>query len=244
MILDFEKWHGAKNDFIVLWMNPSDIELESLRAAASRLCARDGAGIGADGLLILRPQAAREKLLPDMLTIINSDGSMAATCGNGIRVASLSVLRRFWNATFRVDIPDAFELPLAAGGSVMVRYLGHQSLTQTSRHWPYVSVAMGRPLVDASRDPQHFAAVQAEVARISSEIGLSKPLGRWNYVHIGNEHLVFQLEQADRDLLLRVGPAFQQSKLWDGINVHLAVAKSVEPKDNQRASREIAANID
>jgi len=74
--LRFWKMHGLGNDFVV-------VEGPALLAPdrAARLCDRRR-GIGADGLLSLLP--AREGGAAYM-HIYNSDGSVAAMCGNGIR---------------------------------------------------------------------------------------------------------------------------------------------------------------
>lgn len=71
----FTKMQGLGNDFIVY----RDGEVPSAIRAAE-LCRR-GSGIGADGLIIPLPS---EKADVAML-LINSDGSVAPMCGNGIR---------------------------------------------------------------------------------------------------------------------------------------------------------------
>ena len=94
MILKFEKWHGAKNDFILTWLlGDDDVIFDSLVRQAPTLCARDGSGVAADGLLVMHI-SDREQVFADRLSIINSDGSLAETCGNGIRCAALSTLKR------------------------------------------------------------------------------------------------------------------------------------------------------
>ena len=80
MLVPFEKWHGCKNDFIVVWLEPQAKEVfQSLQKRASQICARDGAGVGADGILVLH-QDSRNDLQPATMTIINKDGSLAANC--------------------------------------------------------------------------------------------------------------------------------------------------------------------
>jgi len=74
--LRFRKMHGLGNDFVVV---DGPALLGPDRAA--RLCDRRR-GIGADGLLSLLP--AREGGAAYM-HVYNSDGSVAAMCGNGIR---------------------------------------------------------------------------------------------------------------------------------------------------------------
>ena len=54
MNLSFEKWHGAKNNFIVCHLTKNDDYLfDAIKKNVSALCANDGSGIGADGVLIL-----------------------------------------------------------------------------------------------------------------------------------------------------------------------------------------------
>lgn len=76
MPLHFWKYHGIGNDFVVIEGGP----LVS-PDRAERLCDRRR-GIGADGILtILPPQDGGVAYMH----IYNSDGSVAAMCGNGIR---------------------------------------------------------------------------------------------------------------------------------------------------------------
>lgn len=75
----FTKMHGTGNDFIVI----DDRENRFLgreEELALRLCNRHF-GIGADGLLIVR----NSDIACIKMVIINSDGSYASMCGNGIR---------------------------------------------------------------------------------------------------------------------------------------------------------------
>lgn len=76
--MKFTKMHGNGNDFIVI----EDLEnkLKDESNLAKELCHRNFA-IGADGLLIVR----KSNCADIKMTIINSDGSLANMCGNGIR---------------------------------------------------------------------------------------------------------------------------------------------------------------
>ncbi|HZZ85994.1 MAG TPA: diaminopimelate epimerase [Anaeromyxobacteraceae bacterium] len=77
MALTFHKYQGLGNDFVV-------IEAKSLMEPerARRLCDRRR-GIGADGVLTLLPAKAAGAAA--FMHIYNSDGSVAAMCGNGVR---------------------------------------------------------------------------------------------------------------------------------------------------------------
>jgi diaminopimelate epimerase len=74
--LRFWKYHGLGNDFVVV-EGPPLVD----PGRASRLCDRRR-GIGADGVLTLLPA---EDGGAAYMHVYNSDGSVAAMCGNGIR---------------------------------------------------------------------------------------------------------------------------------------------------------------
>jgi len=76
--MKFTKMHGNGNDFIVI--EDLDNKLINESSLAKRLCHRNFS-IGADGILIVR----RSMKADIKMTIINSDGSLANMCGNGIR---------------------------------------------------------------------------------------------------------------------------------------------------------------
>lgn len=83
--LAFWKYHGLGNDFVV-------VEAAELMAAARavRLCDRRR-GIGADGVLSVLPP---RKGGVAYMHIYNSDGSVAAMCGNGIRCVARHIAER------------------------------------------------------------------------------------------------------------------------------------------------------
>ncbi|MEE2904031.1 MAG: diaminopimelate epimerase [Myxococcota bacterium] len=76
----FNKYHGLGNDFIILDERESGHLINS--DLAKRLCDRTR-GIGADGVLTILP--SRNSDANSRLHIWNSDGSVAAMCGNGLR---------------------------------------------------------------------------------------------------------------------------------------------------------------
>lgn len=71
--------HGLGNDFILI-NTLKDTESLDYSILAPKLCDRNF-GIGADGLLLILPS----KTADIKMQIINSDGSEAEMCGNGIR---------------------------------------------------------------------------------------------------------------------------------------------------------------
>ncbi len=240
MYIEFEKWHGAKNDFVLTWLAGNDpVIFDSLKRQATAICNRNGSGIGADGILVLHTDHSKQAL-PKQLSIINSDGSLAATCGNGIRCAALSTLRRYRELEPKEAL-EGFELPLKSS-TVSCRFLGHGDL-KSKNYWPLVSATMGIPKLNAENETLYHQA-QEEVTRVARSLKLPDLERDWALVNIANNHLVFFLDDADRQLLQRVGPAFQESKYWDGINVHLAVAKEVSAKEKNQAANKLGHTIE
>ncbi|OYT15816.1 MAG: diaminopimelate epimerase [Bacteroidetes bacterium 4572_77] len=78
MILEFYKYHGAGNDFIILDNRQESLELSSKQIAF--LCHRHK-GIGADGLMLLESSTSSDFYMK----YYNSDGQKGSMCGNGGR---------------------------------------------------------------------------------------------------------------------------------------------------------------
>jgi diaminopimelate epimerase len=241
MQLKFEKWHGNLNDFIVTWLPDDPLIEESVIRQAKALCDREGGGIGADGILLLTPKPDKGDLVPAKLRIINSDGSIANTCGNGIRCAALSTLKRFYDAPHKVDIPDGFDIPLDTS-IANVRFLSRDELEISKPRWPLVTVAMGEPRINDQND--EFLEVKAFIEAYAKAQQLPDLTHDWAFVRLANDHLVFFLDQIDHDLLRKVGPDLQSSSLWDGINVHLATSKQLSNDDKRQSSQLLSEPIE
>ena len=81
MTLDFAKYHGIGNDFILLDHLKGGPSLDS--ALARQLCHRNF-GIGADGVIALESVEGADA----KIRILNANGSDASMCGNGLRCAA------------------------------------------------------------------------------------------------------------------------------------------------------------
>ncbi|HUV05470.1 MAG TPA: diaminopimelate epimerase [Armatimonadota bacterium] len=78
--LEFTKAHGIGNDFIIIDCLRGNLGDTNLARLAVRLCDRNF-GIGGDGLILILPSERADF----RMRTINSDGSEAEMCGNGIR---------------------------------------------------------------------------------------------------------------------------------------------------------------
>ena len=102
MMIDFVKMHGLGNDFVLIDDFSQEIELSSEQVAL--LCDRRF-GIGADGVILVRPSQTAG--CTAYMHYVNSDGSLSAMCGNGVRCfAKYLVDRGYVNASSRHFVAD------------------------------------------------------------------------------------------------------------------------------------------
>jgi diaminopimelate epimerase len=140
----FVKGHGTENDFVVLPSYDADLSAETVRA----LCDRR-AGIGADG--VLRVVRDGDSFFMDYR---NADGSIAETCGNGIRVFARYLVDAGLAPAGELDIDTRsgvrrVTVP-ADGGDITVDMgqasrLDDAAVTVGSSSWKAVGWSMGNP---------------------------------------------------------------------------------------------------
>ena len=88
MQIPFTKAHGARNDFLLTWA--ADAPAGDRAAMARAICDRH-TGVGADGWILLTPQA--DAASDGAIELYNSDGSAAELSGNGTRCAAAFLIR-------------------------------------------------------------------------------------------------------------------------------------------------------
>ncbi len=130
----FTKMHGLGNDFILVNGFQEQLPLD-LKQTSLNLCDRHF-GIGADGLIIVLPSQKADI----RMVIINSDGSEAEMCGNGIRCFAKYV----------------YELGLIAKDEFTVETLAgimRPKLVLAGGQVKGVTVDMGEPVLERSAVP-------------------------------------------------------------------------------------------
>src|SRR3954468_2916748 len=88
----FAKYHGLGNDFLVVDLRTADpADAAAIQAPPSviALCDRQF-GVGGDGVLAVLPSATADA----RMRVLNSDGSEAEMCGNGIRCVAKELYER------------------------------------------------------------------------------------------------------------------------------------------------------
>ena len=134
----FQKMHGLGNDFIL--MDEIDPLKYDLKALAIKLCDRHQ-GIGADGIILILPSDIADV----KMRIINSDGSEANMCGNGIRC--------FAKYVYDNQINTAKSFTIETGAGVMI-----PELIVEDGKVLFVKVNMGAPHLERSEIPMIGAA--------------------------------------------------------------------------------------
>ncbi|MBU3195483.1 diaminopimelate epimerase [Clostridium algidicarnis] len=164
--MNFKKMHGNGNDFIII----EDLNNEYLGKEgniALKLCNRNF-GIGADGILIVR----NSKEADVEMVIINSDGSYASMCGNGIRC--------FAKYVYEEKIVEKTIINIKTGDGIK-----KVSLTLKGDNIEEITVYMGKP----SLDPNNISEV-SEKPIINKPLEINNKLYIINSLHLGVTHTV------------------------------------------------------
>ena len=169
--MEFTKWHGLGNDFVLVEGRPDRWPPGQLASLASRICDRHF-GVGGDGLIFI----FKDDQGTVNMRIFNADGSEPEMCGNGLRcVAKYAYLRG-------LAPQRSFDIKTKAG--VMV-----PEIIMDGDRVAAVKVDMGEPVLDRERIP----VLGAPGARmIEEEIALDGERVIATAVSMGNPHcLVF-----------------------------------------------------
>jgi diaminopimelate epimerase len=180
MKIRFTKAHGAKNDFLLTWLQ--DAPEADLPQIARAICDRH-TGIGADGWLLVKGPSDAEA--EGEITLYNSDGSLAEISGNGTRCAAAFLIRHGF-------APGLVRIRTGAGIKTL-RLLDRREL------WFEFEMNMGRPEVIAER-----FALEVEQATASHWQETRSPAPLANLIdctllHVGNPQCVVPVNNFDFD---------------------------------------------
>ena len=191
-MMKFQKMHGLGNDFIL--MDEIDPLKYDLSALAIKLCDRHQ-GIGADGIILILPS----EIADVKMRIINSDGSEANMCGNGIRC--------FAKYVYDNQINTAKSFTIETGAGIMI-----PELIIEDGKVLFVKVNMGAPHLDRSQIP--MTGVPGNV--IDESINIAGKDYKITSLLMGVPHtIVFADHLAEEDLitigkLIEKHPSFTQ----------------------------------
>ena len=191
MPIEFTKYHGLGNDFILI-DNRHSSEPVITAEQAVEMCDRHF-GIGADGVIFALPA---QNGTDYTMRIFNSDGSEPEMCGNGIRCL----------AKFIADLEGSdakTEYRIHTGAGVIITEL---------RSDGQVKVDMGVPRLLAAEIPTTLAAPDAKVIDVLIEVADKS----WSVtcVSMGNPHCITFVEDVSAVVLETVGPQFEHHQAF------------------------------
>lgn len=192
LAIDFAKYHGLGNDFILI-DNRHQLEPCITQAEAVKWCDRHF-GIGADGVIFALPG---QNGTDYTMRIFNSDGSEPEMCGNGIRC-----LARFI-AELEGKSNETVEYRIHTLAGVITPKIGQNGL---------VTVDMGEPRLLAKQIPTTLSTPEEKVVNQSLEIDSKTWLV--TCVSMGNPHCITFVEDVATVPLETIGPKFENHPVF------------------------------
>ncbi len=199
--LEFEKYHGLGNDYIIIndiqWRIPE----EKKPQLALNLC-KSHFSIGADGLIfVCAPEKEDIKM-----RIFNEDGSEAEMCGNGIRCFSKYV--------YENNIIRKNPINIETHKGILVAKLNILADTVKS-----VEINMGPPILDCEKVP--VIPLKKDNKCVNEPIEVLDKIFNFTAVSMGNPHaVIFVDEQLNNYDLNKYGAAIESHERFPNkINV-------------------------
>ncbi|MBI5117423.1 diaminopimelate epimerase [Candidatus Poribacteria bacterium] len=184
--MKFTKMHGLGNDFVVV--DGFKETVPDPERLAVTICDRR-TGVGADGLIVIMPS----NKAAFRMHYINSDGSIAEMCGNGIRCLSKYVYEH--GLTKSVDF--LVETP---GG------LNRQILRVEDGRVAEVSVDMGRPRFLRPEIPM----LGGNSTVVNEPLEVDGQVYRITALSTANPHAVIFVDDIERAPVTEVGPKIER----------------------------------
>lgn len=185
MEVEFTKYHGLGNDFILIDNRTEEQPIISSEQAV-QLCDRHF-GIGADGVIFALPGQDGTDYT---MRIFNSDGSEPEMCGNGIRC-----LAHFLSELEGTSAKTEYRI-YTLGGVMLLKLEGDG-----------IKVDMGVPQLMATQIPTTLASADEKVVNAPLDVAGQT----WNVtcVSMGNPHCITFVEDAAAINLATLGPQFE-----------------------------------
>lgn len=185
--MQFHRYHGLGNDYLVVDPKESDITLD---IPAIKLICDHNFGVGSDGILygpIIEKDGFRVR-------IYNPDGSEAEKSGNGLRIFSRYL----------------YDAGLVKTDPFTINTLGGKVKSQILDGGDAVRVEMGRVSFVASEIP--MTGIEGEV--INKEMTIEGRTFRYCAANIGNPHCVVICDEISPELAKKYGPHIENHPMF------------------------------
>ena len=189
--MDFVKMHGLGNDFV--FIEDKTGQDKDYTALARAMCNRH-TGIGADGLIVI----VDSRVADVRMRIINSDGSEAEMCGNGIRCFAKYVYDNgiIEKKRFTVETPAGIMEPEITVGADNKAEL--------------ITINMGRPSFNRSEIPMEGA----EGRVLNEDLCVNGANWKITSLLMGVPHTVTYVDDVDTIDIEKIGPLFEKHEAF------------------------------
>lgn len=188
-MMKFVKMHGLGNDFIMI--NSLNENLPDDLADFSRKICDRHFGIGADGVIIIRPSTTADM----RMQIINSDGSEAEMCGNGIRCFAKYLYER------KIVTKKSMAIETLAG------LIKPTVIVDENDRVTAIEVDMGAPILRGEEIPTTFQQEQV----VNEPVVIDGREFFITAVSMGNPHCVIFSDDLSDENLHRWGPKIEKA---------------------------------
>ena len=184
----FIKMHGLGNDFIIFDARELANRIpDVISKAATTALADRHFGIGCDQILVIRPSQRADIFMQ----ILNSDGSVAAACGNGTRCVADHIMRELGQDWLAIET-DA----------------GILQSWRVAENPGHIAVDMGSVYLDWEAVP-----LARKANTLSVDLGPPAPVPAVCH-SVGNPHAVIFVEDAEVIDLANIGPRLEHHPLF------------------------------
>ncbi|MFX0099917.1 MAG: diaminopimelate epimerase [Candidatus Hodarchaeota archaeon] len=205
--LEFSKYHGLGNDYVLINNLDGRIPESAYSALGKKLC-RVHFSVGADGLILV-DKSSREDV---KFSIINSDGSIAEMCGNGIRCFTKFLHDK------KIMEKDIIHAETLAGTKIL-------KATKQDGIVISVDVDMGPPILERSEIPVAGTGPITDIP-----INIANKGMKFTAVSMGNPHAVFFKDEINVEEVLDLGPAIETHELFPK-KVNVEFVKVISPTE-------------
>ncbi|PSB12716.1 diaminopimelate epimerase [Pleurocapsa sp. CCALA 161] len=192
MVIEFSKYQGLGNDFILI-DNRHAAEPIITPEQAIAICDRHF-GIGGDGVIFALPGKASTDY---SMRIYNSDGSEPEMCGNGIRCLAKFIA----DLEANTEVNKSYQIDTLAG--LIVPKLENNA---------EVTVDMGEPELSAPKIPTTLAGIEGKV--IAQPLEVADRTWLVTTVSMGNPHCITFVEDSVAIALEQIGPLFEHHPVF------------------------------
>ena len=189
--MDFVKMHGLGNDFV--FIEDKTGQDKDYTVLARAMCNRH-TGIGADGLIVI----VDSRVADVRMRIINSDGSEAEMCGNGIRCFAKYVYDSgiIEKKQFTVETPAGIMEPEITVGAENKAKL--------------ITINMGRPSFNRSEIPMEGTDGRV----LNEDLGVDGENWKITSLLMGVPHTVTYVDDVDSVDIEKIGPLFEKHEAF------------------------------